>query len=159
NGVSEFRGIRLAPEFLQRIDRLQRAVLAERPDLPEDALFPVRAFAGGQVSFRFYTRSTEGILYYLGEITRRRLFTEFGGASRTAQIKTGLRYGTIPATTCNDLENNAAWEEKSDFLSLSRRRGGIPRGRYYCENLFVLDNPEAVDTDDNLRITYGGMRF
>src|SRR5262249_51048720 len=42
NGISEFRGIRFAPEFLQRIDRLQRAVLAARPDLPEDALFPVR---------------------------------------------------------------------------------------------------------------------
>src|SRR5262249_47791493 len=65
----------------------------------------------------------------------------------------------IPATTCNDLENNASWQEKSDFLSLSRRRGGSPRGRYYCENLFVLDNPDTIATDDNLRISYDGMRF
>src|SRR5215813_615450 len=36
NGISEFRGIRLAPEFLERIDRLQRAALAARPDLPAE---------------------------------------------------------------------------------------------------------------------------
>jgi len=159
DGVSEFRGIRLAPEFLQRIDRLQRAVLAARPDLPEEALFPVRAFAGGVVSFRFYTRSTGGILYYLGEITRRRLFTEFGDRSRTTQVKTGLRYGTISATGCNDSENTGTWQENSDLIYLSRRRVGTARGKYYCENLFVLDNPDAVPTDDITQITYDGMRF
>jgi len=160
NGISEFRGIRLAPEFLERIDRLQRAALAARPDLPAEALFPVRAFAGGLVSFRFYTRSTEGILYYLGEITRRRLFTEFGDRSRTIQIKTGLRYGTFPATDCNDFENNAGWQEKSDLVYLSRRRPSImPRGRYYCENLFVLDNVDTLGADNIIAVSYDGMRL
>jgi len=160
NGISEFRGIRLSPEFLQRIDRLQRAALAQRPDLPDEALFPVRAFAGGLVSFRFYTRSTEGILYYLGEITRRRLFTEFGDRSRTIQIKTGLRYGTLPATDCDDLQNNATWEAKSDLIYLSRRRAGArPRGRYYCENLFVLDNADTLSADNVITVSYDGMRL
>jgi len=160
NGISEFRGIRLSPELLQRIDRLQRAALAQRPDLPDEALFPVRAFAGGLVSFRFYTRSTEGILYYLGEITRRRLFTEFGDRSRTIQIKTGLRYGTLPATDCDDLQNNATWEAKSDLIYLSRRRAGArPRGRYYCENLFVLDNADTLSADNVITVSYDGMRL
>jgi len=102
DGVSEFRGIRLAPEFLRRIDTLQRAALAANPDLPQEALFPVNFFAGGLVSFKVYTRSTEGILYYLGEITRRRLFSEFGNTPRTIQVKTGLRYGTFPESDCDD---------------------------------------------------------
>src|SRR5262249_24663340 len=159
NGISEFRGIRLAPEFLQRIDRMQRAALAQRPDLPDEALFPVRAFAGGLVSLRFYTRSTEGILYYLGEITRRRLFTEFGDRPRTIQVKTGLRYGTFPATGCDDSENAGVWQEKSDLIHLSHRRTGTaPRGRYYCENLFVLDNADLL-ADDIAQVSYEGMRF
>jgi hypothetical protein len=102
-GVSEFRGIRLAPELLRRIDRLQAAAVAH--GAPEDALFDTRHFAGGIVSFKVYTRSTEGILYYLGEITRRRLFPEFGDAPRTIQVKTGLRYSTFPLDDCNDAEN------------------------------------------------------
>jgi hypothetical protein len=156
-GVSEFRGIRLSPEFLRRMDRMQREFVAERPGTPREALFDVAGFAGGVVSFKVYTRSTQGILYYLGEVTRRRLFPEFGDQPRTIQVKTGLRYGTFPQSDCHDRENGAFWHEKTDLVSLSRRRAAGPvRGSYYCENLFVLDQAVA---DHVLTVSYDGMGF
>ena len=126
---------------------------------PDDALFRSADFAGGRVSFKVYTRSTEGILYYLGELTRRRLFTEFGDVPRTIQVKTGLRPGTIPLTECNDLENGASWETKTDLAYLSPRRSrSKPRGSYYCENLFVLNNDGILD-DSIMGVSYDGIHF
>jgi hypothetical protein len=158
DGVSEFRGIRLAPEFLKRMDRMQHELVEQRPGISEDALFRSVDFAGGRVSFKVYTRSTEGILYYLGELTRRRLFTEFGDVARTVQVKTGLRAGTIPLTECNDLENGASWHSKTDLAYLSPRRSRTrPLGSYYCENLFVLNNDGTEDSV--MGVSYDGVHF
>ena len=161
SGVSELRGIRLAPEFLKRIDRLQQAALEKNPALPDDALFKASTFANGLVSFKVYTRSTEGILYYLGEITRRRLFNEFGDTpTRTTQVKTAQRYGTFPLSECNDATEGAEWHKKTDLTYLSKRRIGrsAEPGTYYCENLFVLDNVE-MGTDPILTASYDGKYF
>jgi hypothetical protein len=160
SGVSEFRGIRLASEFVKRIDRLQQEALERNPGIPDDALFKTATFANGLVSFKVYTRSTEGILYYLGEITRRRLFTEFGDASRTIQVKTQQRYGTFPMSECDNAEIGASWEQKTDLTYLSRQRagrGGAP-GRYYCENLFVLDT-DGAGGNPILTASYDGKYF
>jgi hypothetical protein len=139
--VSEFRGIRLAPEFLKRMTRMQQDILEQRPSTPRELMFPIKEFAGGVVSFKVYTRSTEGILYYLGEVTRKRLFTEFGDPSRVTQVKTSLRHGTMPMTECDDRENGGSWQSKTDLVYLSRRRAGASGapGSYYCENLFILE--------------------
>jgi hypothetical protein len=159
DGVSEFRGIRLAPEFLRRIDRTQRELIEQKPGIADETLFRSADFAGGLVSFKVYTRSTEGILYYLGELTRRRLFTEFGDVPRTIQVKTGLRPGTMPLTECNDLENKASWQAKNDLAYLSPRRSrSTPRGGYYCENLFVLNN-DGILGDHVMGVSYDGMHF
>jgi hypothetical protein len=156
-GRAEFRGIRLAPEFLRRIDEFQRTELQTK-SIPEDALFNVRDFAGGVVSFKFYTRSTEGILYYLGEITRRRLYPEFGDSPRTVQVKTGIRYGIMPRNDCHDSENRGRAQRKNDLIYLGRRaRQGPPRASYYCENLFVLDlQPDASHI---LNVSYDGQTY
>jgi hypothetical protein len=140
------------------MDQIQRELVEQKPRTSPDALFRSADFAGGRVSFKVYTRSTEGILYYLGELTRRRLFTEFGDVPRTIQIKTGLRPGTMPQSECNDLENGASWETKTDLAYLSQRRSkSKPRGSYYCENLFVLNN-EGLE-DSVLGVSYDGAYF
>jgi hypothetical protein len=159
DGVSEFRGIRLAPEFLRRIDGMQRELIEQKPGIADETLFRSADFAGGLVSFKVYTRSTEGILYYLGELTRRRLFTEFGDVPRTIQVKTGIRPGTIPLTECKDSENGASWQAKTDLAYLSPRRArSTPRGGYYCENLFVLNN-DGILGDHVIGVSYDGMHF
>jgi hypothetical protein len=139
------------------MNRLQQAARERQPSIPAGALFNTAAFGGGMVSFKVYTRSTQGILYYLGEITRRRLFTEFGDQPRTVQVKSALRYGTLPLSECDDRENGASWQEKKDLAYLSRRQAGQrPSGSYYCENLFVLDNSGG---DHVINVAYDGMQF
>jgi hypothetical protein len=158
-GVSEFRGIRLAPQFLNRIDLFQREMTANRPNTPPELLFPSAAFANGMVSFKVYTRSTEGILYYLGEVIRKHLFTEFGDPSRVTQVKTSIRHGTLPLSECDDRANGGSWQSKTDLVYLSRRRAGASGapGSYYCENLFVLETEFTGDTV--ITVTYDGKVF
>ena len=46
----------------------------------------------------------------------------------------------MPLSECDDRENGGSWQPKTDLVYLSRRRAGAGApGRYYCENLFVLD--------------------
>jgi hypothetical protein len=153
DGSAEFRGIHLSPEFLKRIDDFQRRQGA----VNDDALFPVEAFTGAIISIKFYTRSTEAILYYLGEVTRRRLFTEFGDVPRTMEIKTGIRHGAMPLGDCDDNEGRA---ERHDLIYLSprKRRLGPPGGRYFCDNLFVLD-PVDGPGDHVITVAYDGKTF
>jgi hypothetical protein len=157
--MSQFRGIRLSPEFLKRIGHLQQE-LTEGRNTPPELLFPVAGFRNALVSFKVYTRSTEGMLYYLGEITRRRLISEFGDTPlRSTQVKTSLRHGTLPQSECDDRENGGSWQPKTDLVYLSRRRaGGSAPGRYYCENIFVLDSEDLRD-DAVISVSYDGKLF
>jgi hypothetical protein len=158
-GISEFRGIRLAPELLRRINQVQDAHVNQ--GTPDDQIFDTRQFENGIVSFKIYTRSTEGIIYYLGEITRKRLFPEagFSQPSRTAQFKNLLRFGAIPLSECNDSGSNGRSYNKTDMVYLSRQRTRrvVQGGRYSCENLFVLetDNPG----DSIISVNYDGKYY
>jgi hypothetical protein len=159
NGMSEFSGFRLAPKFLDRIDRLQAQFPRDRSD---DSVFRREEFAGGTISFIVYTRSTEGILYYLGEIARRRLFTEtqYGEKARYIQVKTSIPRGTFPASECEDAENGGRYERKTDLQYLSIRRGlnDEPHSSYNCENIFVLDNQPSIE-GHIISVSYDGMSF
>jgi hypothetical protein len=156
DGSAQFRGIRFSPEFLRRIDEFQNEQRAQGHHIPDEELFNVRAFAGGVVSFRFFSRSTDGILYYLGEVTRRRLFTEFGLEPRFIQVKTGLRYGTMPRSDCD--EKSGKYQSRSDLTYLGRRaRQGSPAGSYSCENLFVVD--QDAGNDHILNVGYDGTYY
>jgi hypothetical protein len=89
-----------------------------------------------------YTRSTEGIVYYLGEIARRRLYPDpnFARGPRTVQIKIGNFYTRIPEGRC-PLADNVA--EKTGF---------------HCYNFFVLD--KGLDAGGAaLAVNYGGTQY
>jgi uncharacterized protein YuzE len=78
---------------------------------------------------------------------------------RTTQVKTSLRHGTLPQSECDDRENGASWQPKSDLVYLARRRaGGAALGRYYCENIFVLDS-ENLSDDAVITVSYDGKLF
>ncbi len=137
-GTSSFQGVKLSDAVLQRIARLQEGAAAAGAS--EDELFPVHRFRNRHVTFRFQTRSVEGILYYLGEITRQHLTPE-AGQSRVAQTKTSLHYGSFPPEDCDPFENGGRRQEKTDMVRLGGRRERDVRP-YYCENLFRLEtNP------------------
>ncbi len=141
-GTSQFHGIRLSPEFMDRIKRVQDDARNAGHLSPEDE-FPIHRFRGRYVTFKFQTRSVEGILYYLGEITRRHLRPE-DQRSSLVQVKTSLRYGTLPSADCDSRENNGMTEKRSDLIRLSDRRRDTRT--FNCENLFVLEEGLAPDT-------------
>ena len=144
DGMSEFSGFHLASKFLDRMDRLQSQYPRDRAD---DTVFRREEFAGGTISFKVYTRSTEGILYYLGEVARRHLNTEtqYGEQARIIQVKTSIPRGTFPASECHSAENGGRYEKKFDLQYLSIRRGlnQSPASSYNCENIFTLETNRA----------------
>jgi hypothetical protein len=60
----------------------------------------IRAFAGKRVSVSFYTRSIEGILYYLGEVVRRGAHPEGGQSSSPVQVRVGPPQNPFPKENC-----------------------------------------------------------
>ena len=143
------------------MNRFQNAERATNT-FASEAFFDTAAFRNATVSFIVYTRSTEGILYYLGEITRRRLFTEanLGQPPRYMQVKTSLHYGTIPTSDCDDQENGGVAQSKSDLQALGRRRLPSEALNYACENIFVVDSDADLALGDHLLATsYDGHTF
>ena len=139
-GTSQFHGVRLSQVFLDRINRLHAEIYA-RGNVSEDEFFPTRQFHSRRhVTFKFQTRSVEGILYYLGEIIRQHLQPE-SGEGRTTQVKTGLRFGAIPRAECDPKHNGGLAEKRTDLIPLTARR--IDHPLYSCENLFVLESELA----------------
>jgi hypothetical protein len=135
HGQSEFRGIALASPVLKRIAALQEEQkVLQNNQIPNDKLFPVQKFKGGHISMKFQTRSTEGILYYLGEIVRRNLAPEYG-TPRIIRSKVGLNYGTYPMRDC------AGPEDITEVVPLSN----LPQYRadaalsIHCQNIFVVN--------------------
>ena len=154
-GSSQFHGIILSDVFLDRIRQVQQAAYAAGNRSHED-FFPIARFRNRHVTFRFQTRSVEGILYYLGEITRQHLRPEFGGPSRLTQVKTGLRYGSFPSTDCDSAENGGRRQQKTDLVRLTGRHAHDDRS-YSCENLFVLEN--ELLSNSFFTVEYDGMHY
>ena len=140
HGQSEFRGIALAPPVLKRIADLQaEQKVLQNNQIPNDKLFPVQKFKGAHISMKFQTRSTEGILYYLGEIVRRNLAPEYG-TPRIIRSKVGLNYGTYPMRDC------AGPEDITEVVPLSN----LPQYRadaalsVHCQNIFVVNQGPSL---------------
>ena len=132
-GDSQFHGIRLAAVLLDRIRHLQEIERA-KGSASQEEYFPIERFRARHVTFRFQTRSVEGMLGYLGEITRQHLRPE-AGRPRVIQVKTGLRYGRLPSAECDSFENGGKVQRKVDLVSMV---GGAD-----------LDNVPDVDPPDS----------
>jgi hypothetical protein len=158
NGESEFRGIALAQPVLDRIAKLQHDEIEKRrndgrPPIPADEFFPVDQFRNAHISMKFTTRSTEGILYYLGEIVRRQLKPEFASA-RVIKAKAGLNYGAYPMQDCDDQP------DISDIVALERG------ARFYhdsqisvaCQSIFVVNEGPSIG-DSVVSVTYNGAVY
>jgi hypothetical protein len=113
----------------------------------------------GAVSVTMQIRSTEGILYYLGEVTRRHLYPDasLDGRPRVIQVPTRVPGGAMPRTACADPANSGKPVEKTDVVYLNGAEGGSPKDAYYCENLFVVDQPLLIGGFVN--VDYDGHRY
>jgi hypothetical protein len=159
DGKSEFRGIALAPEVLKRIKILQQQEIEKRiskdaPPFATDVLFPVDQFRDARVSLKFTTRSTEAILYYLGEIVRRKLAPEFE-ASREIKTKLVLNYGAYPMQDCDDQGNDIM-----DIVALGREKRYADDARIPipCQNIFIVTEGPWIG-DSVVSVTYNGVLY
>ncbi|HZL60007.1 MAG TPA: hypothetical protein VFC38_09945 [Stellaceae bacterium] len=109
------------------------------------------------VSLNISIRSTESIIYYLGEVVRRQLFPELeiGAPPRIIQTKTHVPAGYIPQSDCNAENGGGATYGKTDLQLLrhiSANATPVPGPApaagssaaadnapvYYCENLLYV---------------------
>jgi hypothetical protein len=100
---SKFESVKISQKFA---DLLANIVTNNPPrpgaDASNDETIPfrhIRDFAEQGVSFAIYTRSTESLIYYVGEVVRRRLHPDLD-PSRTVMIKTGPPFNHFDETPC-----------------------------------------------------------
>jgi hypothetical protein len=148
-------GVMLSELLLDRIKQAQQAAIAAGNNSVED-YFPINRFRNKHVTFFFTMRSVEGIMYYLGEVTRVHLQPEFGEPSRIIQTKTGLRFGTLPMSDCNSDENGGKRQQKHDLRRLARHHE-LDKRSYNCENLFLLET--GLKPDAFFSVRYDGENY
>jgi hypothetical protein len=110
----------------------------------------------GALSFKLQVRSTEGILYYLGEVTRRHLYPEstVDEKTRLIQVPTRVPRGAIPRTACED-QGQGKPTRKTDVVYLNGQ-AATGADAYFCENLFVVDTSPSSSF---VSVSYDGASY
>jgi len=134
-------GIKLSKAFVERLARIAertREIHHSISDVEyEEFCRYLKKFENSTIFFTVYTRSTEGIVYFLGEVARRQLVPGEAG-QRVLQIKFERSFvRDFPEWPCEN-------EESSD--------------RFKCQNLFVLETGPLIDAAD-LSVSYGGQQY
>jgi hypothetical protein len=111
----------------------------------------------GAVSFKIQVRSTEGILYYLGEVTRRHLYPESSLDSRTRmmQVPTRVPRNGMPTAACID-DQNGRPTRKTGVIYLNGKSGSSDADGYLCDNLFVVDTQPSASF---IAVSYDGTTY
>lgn len=113
-----------------------RLLPGEDHDARAEGYRNIRAFGGKSVSVSFYTRSIEGILYYLGEVVRRSAQPEKGQSPSPVQVRVGPPQNAFPVKSC-------PFE---------------PVGGYRCTNLFVVEQGGGSD-GKGVSVNYEGTQY
>ncbi len=95
--------------------------------------------AARPLTFELAPRTTEGVIYYLGEVVRRQTEAEFGQPERRVMIPYGPPNRLIPLDACDP----AAVKPDDD--------------KYHCEPLFVVDT--AGGSGAFVSVTYDGAHY
>jgi hypothetical protein len=145
---STFGGVRLSSRFIDNLiyiaDQTRQRSKVSEPEY-ERLKHYLNFFRGSIVSFTVYTRSTEGILYFLGEVVRRYLYPETDPLSQAAprifQIKIETSF-------------NRQYSELPCYLD--PRPPGSDYYPFRCENFFVLDHELGLSP---LWVHYNGRNY
>lgn len=149
----------LSPAIRQVLDdRLSAAATIT----PEAANYAQRVSAAtlipGAVSFKIQVRSTEGIMYYLGEVLRRHLYPEISidAKTRLIQVATRVPRGAMPKSACHDTGEGRP-SRKTDLVYLNGTTEAAPGDSYFCENLFVVDTGAILGSF--ISVSYDGTWY
>jgi len=141
------------------IKRLQQATARISPKaVPLLANMRVR-------SFQLQLRSTEGIIYYLGELTRRHLYPEPGkfpdeSRPRIIKVPTQVPDGAMPPVPCDG--DNSGRTHHAELIYPNDRADptGASRGpasSYFCDDIFVVDR--GGDANAFITVSYDGSTY
>ncbi|MBV9240734.1 MAG: hypothetical protein JO314_01895 [Acidobacteria bacterium] len=131
-------GVPLRKAFVDQLylESVAPRLEGEEADVRAKGFRDLRAFGGKRVSISFYTRSIEGILYYLGEIVRRSTHPEPGQSVRRVQVRVGPPQNPFPLKSC-------PFEGTIDG--------------YRCTDLFVVE--EGGIDPNGISVDYGGVSY
>ena len=136
-------GVPITTEFIDKLyaSSVEGRLIKDGPDydVRAEGFRQIRAFGNKRVSVSFYTRSIEGILYYLGEVVRRASHPESGQSGSPVQVRVGPPQNAFPTETC-------------PFQ-------GDPEGYhgYRCTDLFVVH--EGMTDGSGVAVDYDGGHY
>ena len=134
-------------EFVGHIDAFRAANIPLR-----DKYGNILDGKGNSVTLTIYTRSTEGILYFLGEILRRELYTDVvlhpEQENRSIQIK-------IEKTAYRSFSELPCDLPKASFQQTYDDKGDT----FVCEYLFVLDLHPGLSGTTLTSVSYNGRTY
>lgn len=115
-------------------------------------------------SFQLQLRSTEGIIYYLGEVTRRYLYPEQGkfpeeSRPRIIKVPTQVPDGAMPENACDGDTGGRTLQTALVYPNDPRDPTGATRGNassYYCDDIFVVDRSPS---NAFISVTYNGDSY
>ena len=116
-------------------------------------------------SFQLQLRSTEGIIYYLGELTRRHLYPEQGkfpdeNRPRIIKVPTQVPDGAMPRIPCDGDNNGRSHHTELIYPNDKGDPAGTARGAassYFCDDIFVVDH--GGDNNAFIAVSYDGSTF
>ncbi len=116
-------------------------------------------------SFQLQLRSTEGIIYYLGELTRRHLYPEQGkfpdeNRPRIIKVPTQVPDGAMPRIPCDGDNSGRTHHAELIYPNDKSDPMGAARGAassYFCDDIFVVD--QGGDNNAFIAISYDGGSF
>lgn len=161
-GIAAFPQFKIPTAIYRALDALQH-----QPGAPAiDNFITIAGFENQPVALQFYVRSTQGIMYYLGEVLRRAIRADLNLSAGTPpkpltpQIMTFIPFGMVARTPCPDsgetrlMANNLA---PIPALTPPQQGADATKRDYYCENLFRVD--AGGDAKSFLSVDYEGTRY
>ncbi len=158
SGGNATLNFKLGSDVLAALDRRLGAAAASNPSTASYAQrISAQALIPGAVSFKLQLRSTEGILYYLGEVTRRNLYPESSvdAKTRLIQVPTRVPRGAMPKTSCQD-DQGRGGPARPDNVVYLYGTADTEKETYYCENLFVVDKSPSSSF---VSVSYDGTSY
>lgn len=130
---SKFETVKISQKFADLLGHIVDKYPGNDEALPFRG---IRDFAEQGVSLSIYTRSTESLIYYVGEVVRRELHPDIEKEQRTVMIKTGPPFNHFEETPCSD-----------DYRPTN------------CKALFVLEENAAPNLSGVSSVVYEGVRY
>jgi hypothetical protein len=107
----------------------------------ESALYREIDFCKGVDSLELVPRSTESVIYYLGEVARRQLYSESLCSKPVPKRTVSIKYGHVSGNNSNVIP--------SSELCLTPKP--IGKSHYHCEPLFVITQRSSPSSPSSRR--------